>query len=518
MNRLFLRIYAQLLMITFIVFFVGLFTFHQISKFREIAYTKSYLTGITTLISKGINRHQGEDRVKWFYFASKITGLKMQLIESTSDTHPYIHINSIEPNLKRVEFSVNNSQSVEFNFEGLNRQLLEGMNRLVSNALGQTDIKVRPGHLNELRAQFNTNIQLIDPRVLDLTPTEIAQLNFTLVIYRFNQTEGLSAFSKFFQETPPLVVQVGPITPFKPYPMIGILILVMIILLSSLIAGWFLFKPFTLRLKKLADDVGNVATLDDLGNTTLDITISQKGEDAFSTLTQEVDQMANRVISLVTDQQQMSRSISHEFRTPLVKMGYRLAILHESNQLSDHHNDTLRSYINELHALVDELLLYSSLEVNTQPDMHLFILNPLLEKLQNELQPLSHAVININCPNLYKVRGNEAYWQTILQNLLTNAQRYADSNITINIVEQQKILTVTVVDDGGGINENNLDQIFEPFFVEELSRNKKMAGHGLGLSIVKRMIQVQNGQISVSNTTLGGAEFKLTFKLDWKTN
>ncbi|MCJ8313641.1 MAG: hypothetical protein HRU38_15910 [Saccharospirillaceae bacterium] len=514
MNKLFLRIYIQMLLVTLTVCIIGFLAFNQISKLREIEYTKSYLSGITTLISNGLNRHQGEDQIKWFYFASELTGLNMQLIEGNEDIHPYIHIKKIEQNLKHVKFSINKHQSVEFDFEGLNRQLIEGMNRLVTNALRQSEEKLRVVHLKELRSQFKTNIQLISPSELQLTSTEIKQLNFGLVIYRFNQVDGLSALSKFFQADPPLVAQVGPIAPFIPYPIIGILILVLIILISSLIAGWLLIKPFTNRLNKLAEDVEKVATLDDTGNTTLDITISQQGNDAFSTLTQEVDQMANRVVSLVKDQQQLSRSISHEFRTPLVKLGYKIAMLNESNQLSDTHSESLRSNINELHTLVNELLLYSSLEVNTQPDMVFFSLNPLLMALQKELQPLSEAKINIHCPDNYKIFGNKDYWQTILQNLLTNAQRYAHSSITINIVQLHKTLTVTVVDDGSGIKQENLNRIFEPFFVEEQSRNKKMAGHGLGLSIVKRMIQVQNGKITVSNTSLGGAEFKLTFKLD----
>ncbi|BCE01459.1 ATP-binding protein [Marinicellulosiphila megalodicopiae] len=510
MNNLFLRIYSRMLVVTILVCLGGLFAFNELSKKRDLEYTKSQLSGVMALIKNGLNRHEGDAQQEWFKLAIKATGLNMKLSNANNQSPDHYSVSLVNSDLKHVEYSINDSQLISFEFQGFNRQLFEGVNNFILNELGQTPPPLREHQLNKIKEWFVTDIGLIHRDKLALTDYEKAQLDINkIVVYRFNQSDGITTFSQFGKS--PMILKVGPVEHFNPYPMFWIFILTIFVLIVSLITGWFLFKPFASRLKKLAEDVNNVAILDKLGNTSLDITISQQGDDALSVLTQEVDQMAKRVITLVKDQQQLSRSISHEFRTPIVKMGYRIAMLEESNQLTSHHAQTLKVYMTELHNLVDELLLYSSLEFNPTTESKQFNLFALCTSLKNDLEPLSRSNINIQCPQGIYILGIEQYWKTILQNLLTNAQRYAKSKIDILVLLDEKQLTVTVSDDGIGIQQQNVKNIFEPFFVEEQSRNKKMAGHGLGLSIVQRMTLLQKGKIEARNNTQGGAQFNLTF-------
>jgi signal transduction histidine kinase len=98
-----------------------------------------------------------------------------------------------------------------------------------------------------------------------------------------------------------------------------------------------------------------------------------------------------------------------------------------------------------------------------------------------------------------------------MNNLISNALRYSPAGSTVKgeIEDQGKDVTIAIRDQGEGIPQNEIDQIFERFFRADRSRSREEGGTGLGLSIARQLARAHNGDLTVRNHPEGGAEFIL---------
>ncbi len=104
--------------------------------------------------------------------------------------------------------------------------------------------------------------------------------------------------------------------------------------------------------------------------------------------------------------------------------------------------------------------------------------------------------------------------KTVLRNLLENARKFSlpDSRpVEIAVEENGSAIIVRVCDDGPGIPDADLPNLFEPFYRVDRSRSRKTGGYGLGLSICKRIMEAHGGSIAVTNNAERGTTFVLTF-------
>ncbi len=100
-----------------------------------------------------------------------------------------------------------------------------------------------------------------------------------------------------------------------------------------------------------------------------------------------------------------------------------------------------------------------------------------------------------------------------LRNIIENAQRYGGAaHVAFGLDADHALITVS--DDGPGIPETDLEQVFEPFFRLEKSRSRETGGTGLGLSIVRTIIRAHGGDVSLSNKSAGGLEATVTLPLE----
>lgn len=117
-------------------------------------------------------------------------------------------------------------------------------------------------------------------------------------------------------------------------------------------------------------------------------------------------------------------------------------------------------------------------------------------------------VCRVECGDL-SVMGNPAYLYRAFLNLIDNACKYAGPNgtIWIDAEKSEKGILITLRDDGAGIPPEHLPYIFDAFYRVDKSRSREMGGSGLGLSIVKAMIEACNGTISVRSDGRNGTCF-----------
>ncbi|MCF2910681.1 ATP-binding protein [Pseudoalteromonas sp. DL2-H2.2] len=252
-------------------------------------------------------------------------------------------------------------------------------------------------------------------------------------------------------------------------------------------------------------------TSEKLASGSLDLTTRRSRFSAIYTLTQQIERMALKTASLMSNQKQLVNAVSHELRTPLARLKFALAMLAPKapEQVAAMEED-----VTEMEVLIDEMLSYARLEfANQQLHMQQCNLAPLvldqLEKLTRttDKQLITHTI------NDTLVMCDPHQLTRVIQNLLQNADKYGQSTIRISLDQRQNKAVFTVEDDGPGIPESKREQVFQPFSRLDKSRNKETGGFGLGLAIVSKILSWHNTSCEINDSELGGACFTVQLPL-----
>jgi signal transduction histidine kinase len=141
----------------------------------------------------------------------------------------------------------------------------------------------------------------------------------------------------------------------------------------------------------------------------------------------------------------------------------------------------------------------------------------LIGQMQNNLKPNQTLVCDLEI--LRSMASiDERLLLRVMGNLIGNAIKYAGdyANITVTVNKQiidKRYTVISVEDDGEGIPDNKMTEIFDPFTRIEPARDKQSGGYGLGLAIVKEAMGVMNGHVTAENRENGGLRVNLMFPL-----
>lgn len=234
-------------------------------------------------------------------------------------------------------------------------------------------------------------------------------------------------------------------------------------------------------------------------------------------LAKSFNQMLHRLRELIASYKDMTNAVSHELRTPLARMKFALALIDE-DKLDVRTRQQLNSLsldIGEMESLINTLLLYAGFE-QQQQSLKLTpgpVIN-LLESIETNFKK------NHSCNLQLLIKdgsgGQDFYceWkllETVLQNLVNNAARYAKTTIRITASIDQGFYKIYVEDDGPGIPETERERVFDSFV--RLYDEPKQSGFGLGLAIVKRIMQWHQGGVGIEKAQeLGGAQLVIFWK------
>lgn len=242
----------------------------------------------------------------------------------------------------------------------------------------------------------------------------------------------------------------------------------------------------------------------------LDVIVPRRTRDEFGVLTEAFNQMVRRIGEMVRARDQLLLDVSHELRSPLTRIKVALALLPESEK-----GRRIGADVAEMEAMITELLELERLRggrgIHTERQDLVPILREVAEGFQD--RPPGARVLFQGAPPEILLDLDGDRMRTVLRNLLENAIKYSlpDSGaVEISAVQDGATVVVRVTDDGPGIPEADLANLFEPFFRVDRSRSKKSGGYGLGLSICKRILDAHGGSIAVANNAGRGATFTLT--------
>ena len=228
----------------------------------------------------------------------------------------------------------------------------------------------------------------------------------------------------------------------------------------------------------------------------------------------------NRMLERLSDafeiQRQFTANAAHELRTPLALMQVQLDLYH-SNSHPDNDADTVQmikmvtEQNDRLNKMVKTLLDMSELQTVGRDDE--IILDALVDEVLEDLEPLAEGK-NIRligkCKDITMV-GSDILIYRLVYNLVENAIKYNHSGgqVTVTADRKEKHVYLSVEDTGTGIPEELKERVFEPFFRVDKSRSRELGGVGLGLALVREIVRVHDGSITVKSNPSGGTIFEV---------
>ncbi len=232
------------------------------------------------------------------------------------------------------------------------------------------------------------------------------------------------------------------------------------------------------------------------------------------------NKMLERLSDAFEIQRQFTANAAHELRTPLSLMQVQLD-LYNSTRHPDNDADTLQTIkmVTEqngrLSKMVKTLLDMSELQTVGQDDK--IMVDALVDEVLADLDPLAqekNIKLTGKCKNITMV-GSDILIYRMVYNLVENAIKYNHSGgqVTVTAYRKEKHVYLSVEDTGNGIPEELRERVFEPFFRVDKSRSRELGGVGLGLALVREIVRVHDGSITVRSNPSGGTVFDVILPL-----
>jgi two-component system sensor histidine kinase CpxA len=246
-----------------------------------------------------------------------------------------------------------------------------------------------------------------------------------------------------------------------------------------------------------------------------DVSIDEGRSDEIGRLAKTINRMAARLSAFVTGQKRFLGDVAHELGSPIARIQFGLGALEQ--RIEGENRRRLRDVMEDvehLTELVNELLAFSRAEMNSPTvELEKIALLPVAQAaVKREGTPTAEIVTRID-PGIRATASCDLLTRA-LSNLLRNAITYAGGTGPIQVCAEKRGAEVAleVRDNGPGVPEAFLHQLFEPFFRPEASRNRDLGGVGLGLAIVKTCIETCNGSVYAANLKPKGFSVTILLK------
>lgn len=237
--------------------------------------------------------------------------------------------------------------------------------------------------------------------------------------------------------------------------------------------------------------------------------------DEIGDLAKRYDAMLEKIEGLLVRQKRLFHDVSHELRSPLARISVALALLERDPENAKAAVARIEMEIATLDTLVEQLLTYARLDENApilfeKTDLSA-ILNAIAENANFEGSAYG-VCVKLDIEKTLPISAHVESLTSAIENLVRNALRFSPKNseILISAKDFADSMTVTIEDNGPGIDETDMEKLFLPFV-----RGHNQAtgsGFGLGMAIAKRAIERHNGTIALSNKTPHGLRVTIRLK------
>ena len=248
------------------------------------------------------------------------------------------------------------------------------------------------------------------------------------------------------------------------------------------------------------------------------LVVSDQSSIEIEQLTNAFNEMLERLSNTFAAQRQFSANAAHELRTPLAVMRTKLEVFEKNNNPSAaEYQETvhmIRMQTSRLSHVIDILLEMTDLQSAQKQDR--ISLADMAEEVICDLTAVAdkkEITITQN-PGTAEIIGNDTLIYRAIYNLVENAIKYnhTGGNVTVSIKEDGEFATIIISDNGPGIQQEDWQHIFEPFFRVDKSRSRDMGGAGLGLALVKEIARQHGGDVYVVQSSKNGTEIALKLR------
>ena len=288
-----------------------------------------------------------------------------------------------------------------------------------------------------------------------------------------------------------------------------LLIAAVVLVITALAVGFWVYSSIAGPVEKLQKATQNIKE----GN--LDFELEASGDDEFSELFRDFEEMRIRLkesaeekLILDKENKELISNISHDLKTPITAVkGYVEGIMDgvaDTPEKMDRYIKTIYNKTIEMDTLINELTLYSKIDTNRIP----YTFSKLkvedffadcAEETSLELETKGIELVYANYVDSdVVIIGDGEQLRRVMHNLIGNAIKYMDKPhgiIQLRVKDVGDFVQVEVEDNGKGIGARDLQYIFERFYRTDISRNSSKGGSGIGLSIVKKIIEDHGGKV-----------------------
>ena len=282
-----------------------------------------------------------------------------------------------------------------------------------------------------------------------------------------------------------------------------------ILIFTSVSVGLWIYRSVATPLVKLRKATQNIKD----GN--LDFVLSVEGTDEFSELCRDFEEMRKRLKESAEEKVLMDKeppelicNISHDLKTPMaVVLGFVEGIMDgvaDTPEKIDRYVKTIYNKTNEMDHLINELTFYSKIDTNRIPYTFSKLnvedyFSDCAEEVGLELETRGIELVYANYveDNVQVIADGEQI-RRVIHNIISNAIKYMDKPkgiIQIRIKDVGDFIQVEIEDNGKGIAAKDLPSIFDRFYRTDVSRNSSKGGSGIGLSIVKKILEDLGGKV-----------------------
>lgn len=296
-----------------------------------------------------------------------------------------------------------------------------------------------------------------------------------------------------------------------------LLVIAVFIGLAALTASMFtvtwmapkLFRP----LEDIAAHARQISRADDLSRRLPDT----GRQDEIGDLTMALNQTLERLETLFRTQQRFLADVSHELRTPLTTIRGNVDLMRRMGVADDSFLDDIQAELERMTRLVNDLLLLARADVGGLPiERKPVALDTLLLDVFRQLSMLDRPVdIILEEVDQVSVLGDADRLKQLILNLADNAVKYTvdGGSVRLGLSKTRHDAHIKISDTGIGIPESDLPHIFDRFYRVDKARTRAHGGSGLGLSIVKWIVDVHGGTIEVESEVGKGTTFHVTLPL-----
>ena len=289
------------------------------------------------------------------------------------------------------------------------------------------------------------------------------------------------------------------------------------VLIFAIIGGNFLiYKSFS-PIEKVLEELKSINASD------LSARLhNPNNHDEINDLIIEINNLLSRLESSFERISQFSSDASHELKTPLTIIRGEIEIALRKDRSADEYKQSLQTSLDEVIVIeqtINDLLFLAKNEKDliTHNMEEILYFDEIIDESINEMKnfaKLNQIEIKFELVDTIEFKGYSNLLKIAIKNLLKNAIQYSNPNsiIIVKSFKNDDLFNISIQDFGIGIAHNEQEKIFEKFYRTDKSRNKNSGGTGLGMSIMKKIIDIHRGFIKVESSENIGTTITISFK------